>query len=445
MRRHKLILTTLVLLLVILVMVGCGAGVQTMTVRTPLPEGTLSVDEFAKYYPKQYDSFKKNEEMSNEGTKYGGSEEYDKLTQWPFLKEIFAGYGFAKEYNEDRGHVYSIEDVTKIKRINENSKSSCWTCKSANVPGLVAEMGDAFYGTNFHEMKSRITEGITCANCHDPQTMKLVITQPPLREALVRLGKDPDNLTTQELRSYVCAQCHVEYYFAPENSKVTFPWDKGFKPEDVLAYYEEINFVDWEHPKSGAGLLKAQHPEFETFQGSVHQAAGLSCADCHMPYTMEGGEKVSSHWWTSPLKHIEKSCMTCHREDPEWLKERVFYIQDKTANLLATVGNVNVEAIHAIEAAAQATVKPEALVEARSLQRKAQFLLDWVAAENSMGFHNPELIMETLTKSLNYATQAKLKAVEAQTGVAAPTWQVDTPMTAEKALQAKKFQEANNS
>lgn len=443
MKKRELILTILVFSLVLLVMVGCSANVQTMGIRTPLPEGTLSAEEFAKYYPKQYDSFLKNQEMSIEGTKYGGSEEYDNLTQWPFLKEIFAGYGFSKEYNEDRGHAYALEDVIKIKRINENSIASCWTCKSANVAGLVEEMGDAYYSTNFHELKPKITEGITCANCHDPQTMNLVITQPPLRDTLERLGKDPDNLTTQELRSYVCAQCHVEYYFAPENSKVTFPWDKGFEPEDVLAYYEEINFSDWEHPKSGTGVLKAQHPEFETFQGSIHQAAGLACADCHMPYIMVGGEKVSSHWWTSPLKHIEESCMTCHRENPDWLRERVFYIQDKTANLMKEVGNINVEAIHAIEAAASATVKPEALAEARSLHRKAQFLLDWVAAENSMGFHNPELIMETLTKSLNYATQAKLKAIEAQTGVAAPVWQPETPMTAEnaiKAMQSKQVQ-----
>ncbi|WP_227761737.1 ammonia-forming cytochrome c nitrite reductase subunit c552 [Zhaonella formicivorans] len=437
MKKYKLLLGLAALLLV-LVAAGCGANnEQAVSFRADIPEGTLSAEEFGKYYPKQFDSYKKNSEMSNQGTKYGGSEEYDKLTQWPFLKELFAGYGFSKEYNEDRGHVYTLTDVKKIKRINEKSIASCWTCKSANVPGLVKEMGDSYYATNFHELTSKMQEPITCANCHDPKTMNLVITQPPLRNTLTRLGKDPDKLSHQEMRTYVCAQCHVEYYFAGDKKVVTFPWDKGFTPDDILAYYEEQNFVDWEHPKAGTGEIKVQHPEFETFQGSVHQAAGLACADCHMPYKMEGGEKISSHWWTSPLKHIEESCMTCHREDPEWLKQRVFYTQDKTANMMAKVGNINVEAIHAIEAAAKAGANPAALEEARKLQRKAQFYIDWVGAENSMGFHNPQLTMESLNKSLDLATQAKLKAIEAQTGVAAPSWQTPAPMTAENAVKAK--------
>jgi len=429
------------LVIVGFIAVGCGSDTkQPVAFRADIPPGTLSAEEFGKYYPKQYDTYLKNAEMSNGPSKYGGSEEYDKLTQWPFLKEIFAGYGFAIEYNEDRGHVYSVEDVTKIKRINENSISSCWTCKSANVPGLVAEMGDDFYGTNFHEMKPNITEPITCANCHDPQTMKLVITQPPLRDALTRLGKDPDKLTTQELRTLVCAQCHVEYYFAGDKKVVTFPWDKGFTPDDILAYYEELGFSDWQHPKAGVGEIKVQHPEFETFIGSVHYEAGLSCADCHMPYIMVGGEKISSHWWTSPLKHINESCMTCHREDAEWLKERVFYTQDKVADTMARVGTLNVEAIEAIAAAEAAGANQDVLNEARQLQRKAQFYIDWVGAENSMGFHNPQLIFDALSKSMDYAYQAIAKATEARTGVAAPHWNVEIPKynyEAIKLMQAK--------
>jgi len=409
-----------------LAMVGCGSKAQPVAFRADIAPGTLSAEEFGKFYPKQYDTYLKNAEMSNEGSKYGGSLEYDKLTQWPFLKEIFAGYGFSIEYNEDRGHVYTLEDVKKIKRINKDSIASCWTCKSANVPGLIAEMGDSYYSTNFHDLTDKMIEPITCANCHDPQTMRLIITQPPLRNALTRLGKNPDGLTTQELRTLVCAQCHVEYYFTDETKTVTFPWDKGFTPDDILEYYEEIAFVDWEHPRSKEGMIKVQHPEFETFLSSTHYEAGIACADCHMPYIMVGGEKISSHWWTSPLKHIKESCMTCHREDSAWLKERVFYTQDRVAQMLARVGTVNVEAIEAIAAAnALGVTSPSALDEARQLQRRAQFYVDWVGAENSMGFHNPQLILDTLYKSLDYATRAKAKAMEARTGIAFPTWDVE--------------------
>ncbi|WP_019851198.1 ammonia-forming cytochrome c nitrite reductase subunit c552 [Desulfitobacterium sp. PCE1] len=430
MRKGKILIGLLAAMAISIAAVGCSSKTtQPVAFRADIAPGTLSVDEYAKYYPKQYDTFVKTKEMSNEGSKYGGSEEFDKLTQWPFLKEIFAGYGFAIEYNEDRGHAYTIEDVTKIKRINEKSIASCWTCKSANVAGIVEEMGDAYYGANFHDLKGKMTEGITCANCHDPQTMNLVIVQPPLRDALTRLGKDPDNLTTQELRTMVCAQCHVEYYFAGDKKIVTFPWDKGLTPNDVLAYYEEIGFSDWKHPKAGVGEIKAQHPEYETFMGSTHAEAGLSCADCHMPYTMNGGEKISSHWWTSPLKHMNESCMTCHREGEEKLKERVFYTQDKVADMMGKVGNINVEAIEAIAEADAKGANQDVLNEARALQRKGQFLVDWVGAENSMGFHNPQLTMETLNTSMDYAYQAISKATEAVTGVATPKWDVKAPKT----------------
>ncbi|MGI1658085.1 MAG: ammonia-forming cytochrome c nitrite reductase subunit c552 [Desulfitobacterium sp.] len=432
MRKRGIILLSLMVIVAIsLVAVGCASSgsQQAVSYRAEIAPGTLSVDEYAKYYPKQYDTFMRTSEMSNEGSKYGGSEEYDKLVQWPFLKEIFAGYGFAIEYNEDRGHNYTLEDVSKIKRINEKSIASCWTCKSANISGVVEEMGDAYYGANFHDLKSKITEGITCANCHDPQTMKLVITQPPLRDTLTRLGKDPDKLTTQELRTMTCAQCHVEYYFAGDKKVVTFPWDKGTTPDDILAYYEEKGFSDWKHAKAGTPEIKVQHPEFETFSGSTHAEAGLSCADCHMPYSMNGGEKISSHWWTSPLKTMNESCMTCHREGEEWLKERVFYTQDKVADTMATVGNVNVEAIEAIAAADAEGANKALLEEARGLQRKAQFYVDWVGAENSMGFHNPQLTFDSLSKSLDYAYQAINKATEARTGVAAPQFEVKAPKT----------------
>lgn len=444
MRRRGIILLGLMVVVAIsMIAVGCSSSTQQpVAFRADIAPGTVKSEEFKKYYPKQYDSYMKNAEMSNEGSKYGGSEEYDNLVQWPFLKEIFAGYGFSKEYNEDRGHFYSIEDVTKIKRINDKSIASCWTCKSPQVAGTVAEMGDAYYATNFHDLKDTITEPIGCANCHDPQTMNLVITQPPLRDALTRLGKNPDKLTTQELRSMVCGQCHVEYYFAGDKKVVTFPWDKGFTPESILEYYEEINFSDWEHPKAGVGEIKAQHPEFETFQGSTHQQAGLACADCHMPYTMNGGEKVSSHWMTSPMKHMNESCMTCHREGEDWLRDRVFYTQDKVADMMAQVGKVNVEAIDTIAAAAEAQgVNAALLDEARALQRKAQFLVDWVGAENSMGFHNPQLAFDTLNKSMDYAYQAINKAIEARTGVSRSEWNVEQPKVNTEAV---KLMEAKN-
>lgn len=392
---------------------GCGKKEPVVSFRADIPAGTVDPEVFRKFYPKQYDGYMKNAEMSTAATVYGGSKEIDKLEQWPFLKTMFAGMPFSKDYKEDRGHVYSMEDLLKIKRINEKSIAACYTCKSANVPAVYKEMGDAYYSTNFHQIKDKFSQPITCANCHDPKTMNLVIVQPPLRDALKRMGKDPDKLPTQELRSLVCAQCHVEYYFTPDKKVVTFPWDKGFSPSDILAYYNEIDFKDWAYPESGASMLKVQHPEYELFQGSVHQAAGVSCADCHMPYKVEGGEKISSHWWTSPLNHIQESCGTCHRQDTNWLRERVLYTQDKTAEMMSKAGSILVEAIKTIDEAVKVGGNTQALEEARKLHREAQWYLDWVAAENSMGFHNPQQALETLGKSIDAAYRARLKALEA--------------------------------
>lgn len=435
---RKLALSVIIPLTAIL-LAACGGTAERP--KTPLqgaiPAGELDPAVWGQSYPHEYDSYLKNREMSDEGTKYGGSTQRDHLAEHPELKTLFAGYGFSKEYNEDRGHVYTLEDVQKIKRVNEKTTASCMTCKSANVPGLIAEKGLAYYSTPFSEIVKQVDQPITCANCHDPGTMKLKITQPPLRNALARLGKDPDKLSRQELRTLVCAQCHVEYYFQPASNEVTFPWDKGFTPEAVYDYYQQLNFKDWNHPLSGVPALKAQHPEFETFQGSVHQAAGLACADCHMPYQTVGGQKVSSHWWTSPLKTLNESCTTCHRQGEQWLKEQVLAIQDRTFDGLERAEKANVRAIRAIEEAAKdPAAGQEALARARELQRAAQWYWDWVSAENSMGFHNPSLILNTLNRAVDLAGQAVAAALQASPRAAQGLAEVAAPAPQPAAPQA---------
>jgi nitrite reductase (cytochrome c-552) len=154
---------------------------------------------------------------------------------------------------------------------------------------MMDKYGAKYYLMSFDEMNGQITQPIGCLDCHDPKTMALRITRPALQEALQRQGRDLDKVTNQEMRSLVCAQCHVTYYFAPETKKVTFPWDKGFTAQQILAYYHEAQFTEWVPPVAGSNLVKARHAEYETFMGSTHQTAGVACADCHMPYT----------WWAT--------------------------------------------------------------------------------------------------------------------------------------------------
>jgi nitrite reductase (cytochrome c-552) len=365
-------------------------------------------------FPNQYTSLLKTE-TNNARTTYGGSDPYSKLEQDPRLVELFAGYSFAKGYTEDRGHMNAVADVRASKRINEKTPGTCYSCKSANNPELWQKMGMAeFDKTPFDVLGKQITQPIGCANCHETNTMKLIVTNPALDEALKAQGKDWRTFTRQEMRTVVCANCHVEYYFAGEGKYLTFPWEQGTKIENIVAYYEESGFKDWDHATSGAPVLKAQHPEYEFFTAdSTHFKAGVACADCHMPYMRDGAAKFSMHDVHSPLLNAEQACGTCHT-DVGFVVERVKIIQDGTRSTMDTTEDALVAAIKAIKAAAETSGVDEAkLKEARNLQRQAQMYWDFIAAENSMGFHNPTEALRVLAKAADIARQAQLMAIQA--------------------------------
>ncbi|MFB5082780.1 ammonia-forming cytochrome c nitrite reductase subunit c552 [Symbiobacterium thermophilum] len=415
-------------LAVVLVGVGTFTYVANKTEAVEGPAVSISPNEtdpavFKLLYPAHYDSYMRNGEMHEPALKYASSEKKkSRLDQFPYMRTLWAGMAFSKEYNEARGHLYTLDDVVggngteATQRINDKTNLTCMYCKSAQVPQLIEQMGDAFYNTKLlaDNNTDLFVHPISCSDCHDPQTMELRITRPALVEAMERIGRPVENATRQEMRSLVCAQCHVEYFFNPNDAnRVYFPWDKGFEPEDMYAYYEEIGFSDWTHAQTGGGMLKAQHPEFEMFQGSVHQRAGLSCADCHMPYVTEGSTKISSHWWTSPFRTFEQSCAQCHRESQEEMAQRVLHTQDRVKEALDRAGIANQDAILAIEQAIAAGVDEEILNQARALHREAQFYWDLASAENSFGFHNPQKFLETLADSIDLARQAELLVTRA--------------------------------
>ncbi len=367
--------------------------------------------KWALNFPNQYDSLQKTL-TNNTHTTYGGSEKLSKLDQDPRLITLFAGYPFSIEYNEDRGHLNSLTDVRAIKRVNEKTAGTCYSCKSATNPRLWGEMGMANYDkTLFSVLGKQIDQPIGCANCHEANTMKLIVTNPALDEALQKQGKDWRTFTRQEMRTVVCANCHVEYYFAGEGKYLTFPWENGTDIESISEYYASIDFKDWEHPQSGAAMIKMQHPEYEFFtNNSTHYIAGVSCADCHMPYTRDGAVKFSTHDVKSPLLYAEAACGVCHT-DVTYVTGRVKIIQDQVRQTMNDTEDAIVAAIQAIEdAAALPNVKADVLAEARSLHREAQLRWDFVAAENSMGFHNPEEALRILAESTNLARQAETKA-----------------------------------
>lgn len=376
-----------------------------------IAEDELDPAVWGQNFPSQYDSFSRTEENYGE-TVYGGSEPYSKLERYPAMIRLWAGYAFSKDHNEERGHFYSQIDQANTQRVVlVDQPAACINCHSGEAPQLIAEMGwEEFNHTPYNELKDDLHIGSTCADCHDPQTMSLRLTRPGLINALAERGINWEEASRQEMRTYVCAQCHVEYYFKGENKVLTFPWSQGLTIDDIEAHYDNYEFKDWTHAETGAPMIKIQHPEYEMWSTGIHAQAGVSCADCHMPYMREGSVKVSDHWVRSPLENVNNACQTCHRVSEEELKDRIINIQNTTAGLLRHSEEALIAAIDTIVAAKAAGATDEDLAQAYQLHRSAQLRWDFVSSENSTGFHSPQEAARVLANSLDLARQAELAA-----------------------------------
>ncbi|HEX7152164.1 MAG TPA: ammonia-forming cytochrome c nitrite reductase subunit c552 [Thermoanaerobaculia bacterium] len=408
-----------------------------------LDENTTDPALWGKNFPMQYDGYRRTVDQTR--TRYGGSEAVprtptqadprsvvaqSRLEEDPRLKILWAGYAFSKDFREERGHAYMLEDQVFTERQQVvKQPGTCLNCHASMVTAYrKAGGGDMFKGFEainklpYFEARKLVTHPIACIDCHDPETMALRVTRPAFIEAMRALKKDPAydpnvQATRQEMRTYVCGQCHVEYYFKGAEKRLTYPWHNGLQGDQILEYYEtQTDHADWTHAESGAKVLKAQHPEFEMYNQGIHARSGVACADCHMPYTREGGLKISDHHVRSPLLNINRACQGCHRWPEEEMRGRVETIQTRHMEMR----NRSIDALLALIAdikALGATATPEQLAAARAFQKKAQFLVDFIEAENSNGFHASQEAARLMTQSIDYSRQGQL----AIRGVVTPT------------------------
>lgn len=373
----------------------------------------LGKEGYKDAYPLEYASFMRNMESAPSPTGYGGSMGANSyLTMQPEMLENFKGYKFSVQYDVARGHTYTCEDFKNTQRLPPQ-KGSCITCKGSYMyDKYFKESGWDYASKPIAEIMAPINddEWFGCASCHDPDTMELRVYQQGFVEAMARRGVDVNNASHNDMRAYVCAQCHNEYYFTAEDGRVNHPWDNGFDPEDEFQFYQSGQGGafkgDWQHPDSGAMMLKAQHPEWECWVTSVHADAGVTCVDCHMPYMREGGKKYTSHWMTNPLKTPEESCRKCHDESAQTLIERVKTINDNTYKLQRIAGETCADAHLTIMAAMHNGATDEQLAQARLLIREAQWYWDWATAENSYGFHNTDKLMKSFGLAIDRANKA---------------------------------------
>jgi nitrite reductase (cytochrome c-552) len=408
---------------------------------------------WGKNFPLQFDGYQRTVDQVR--TRYGGSEavprtptESDprsivaqsRLEEDPRLKVVWAGYAFAKDFREERGHAYMLDDQTFTERQQVTQQpGTCMNCH-ASVYTAYKRLGggDIFKGFEalnrmpYFEARKLVSHPVACIDCHDSQTLALRVTRPAFVEGLQALASsdqpvphlaslerwrqqgrkgtyDVNQLATrQEMRTFVCGQCHVEYYFKGPEKRLTYPWAKGLRVENIVAYYDEVKHKDWSHADTGADALKAQHPEFEMFNQGIHARSGVACADCHMPYQREGAMKVSDHHVRSPLLNIQRACQTCHRWPEDELRARVEINQGRTFQMRNLAMDALVQLIGDIKGAKAAGKTDAELAAARDYQRKAQFYLDFVEAENSMGFHASQESVRILGESINFTRLGQL-------------------------------------
>jgi nitrite reductase (cytochrome c-552) len=449
---------------------------QTFVPLVSLSETTIDPAEWGKNFPRQYDSYLLTAERY--GTKYGGGGSealaISRLEDDPRLKTIFDGYAFAIDFRQRRGHAYMLDDQRETKRVTERKQTgSCLHCHASNTvafrklgldhgaPGMlddpfesVAGQQQLFAGfSKLHQMPygeatQLVDHPVACIDCHEPSSMRLRVTKPgfllgiralaasnepvphlPSIERWRRSDRSQDydpnrDASRQELRSMACGQCHVEYYCGPK-VQLFFPWNNGLKVEQIEAYYDSYQFsdghrfFDWQHAQTGAEVLKAQHPEFELWSQGVHARSGVSCADCHMPYVREGAMKISDHHVRSPLLNVARACQTCHRFPEDELKQRVELIQDRTHALMSRAEDALVALIQDLNRARSGAMAEDRLREAQALQRKAQWRVDFINAENSMGFHAPQEAARILGEAIDYARQGQL-ALRSETAASKP-------------------------
>ncbi len=373
-------------------------------------------------FPREYQTYLRTSDTSFRSL-YNGSAFIDALDRDPRMVVLWAGYAFSKDYSQPRGHYFAINDIRNTLRTGAPKgpddgpqPNTCWTCKSPDVPRLMEKMGPAeFYKGKWAAKGPEVVNYIGCADCHDPKTMDLRITRPALVEAFKSMGKDISKATHQEMRSLVCAQCHVEYYFdkhrqdAPEISYLTFPWHKGMTAETALEYYNDVKHVDFIHQLSKTPILKAQHPDYEIFLTGIHAERGVACADCHMPYVKEGGQKFTSHRIVSPLANIENTCQVCHRESEEQLRENVYERQEKVMQIREKAETELVSAHVEAKAAWDAGATEQELQAPLENIRNAQWFWDYAVASHGASFHSPLEVARLLGNSISETQKARLQ------------------------------------
>nr|WP_250131855.1 ammonia-forming nitrite reductase cytochrome c552 subunit [Vibrio crassostreae] len=402
-------------------------------------------DQFEQNHPDQYHSWRQTAESETIE---------DALKEDPNMVIMWAGYGFAKDYNKARGHFYAIDDVRQTLRTggptDENSgpmPMACWSCKSPDVARVIEERGeDGYFEGKWARLGNEIVNPIGCADCHDTQSEgfkngepALKVTRPYVERAFDAIGKKFEDQGRLDQQASVCAQCHVEYYFTGPTKGVKFPWDKGTRVEQMEEYYDGIGFKDWTHKVSKAPMLKAQHPGYETWREGIHGKNKVACVDCHMPkVTKEDGTVYTDHKVGNPFDRFEDTCANCHTQSKETMRNIVSSRKAQVLNMKLTAEKQIVAAHFEAGAAWEAGATEQEMEPILLDIRHAQWRWDYAIASHGVHMHAPEIALEVLGTAVDRAADARTKIVRllAKKGITDPIEipDISTKEAAQKAL-----------
>ncbi|MFW5861196.1 MAG: ammonia-forming cytochrome c nitrite reductase subunit c552 [Spirochaetota bacterium] len=433
----------LVIIFIFVISDGCAPDRPEMVQVIEIPDDAYGTEEWAKVYPLEYESWKKTKDPRPAGKSFykkGWDTDkvvYDKLSEYPFMALLFNGWGFGIEYNEPRGHWYMRIDQDEIDPSRVGAGGVCLNCKSPYMDHLAEKHGKEFLHMEWEKAIAKIPEehrdlGSTCYDCHNNEDMSLRTNRVVFTEGLERIGRK--EFTRQEMRSLVCAQCHVTYNIQKDRDMksvgIEHPWAGSswgnISMENIIAYIKnKKNIKEWTQSVTGFKLAYIRHPEFEFFtRQSEHFNAGVACADCHMPYKVVGGSKISDHNVMSPLKDDLHACAKCHPQSKDRLREQVKAIQDRTVSLLLRAGyQVSVtakifEQVHQNEKKG-IKIRNNLYARAKDFYQEAFYRVLYIGAENSIGFHNPTEAGRILGDAVNFAARAEalLRQGLAQKGI----------------------------
>ncbi|HGH6025829.1 TPA: ammonia-forming nitrite reductase cytochrome c552 subunit [Vibrio mimicus] len=367
----------------------------------------------------------------------------DALAEDPNMVVLWAGYGFAKDYNKARGHFYALDDVRQTLRTGGPTDANsgpmpmaCWSCKSPDVARVIEERGeDGYFEGKWARLGEEISNPIGCADCHDTRSEAfkngepaLKITRPYVERAYQAIGKPFDQMSRLDQQAGVCGQCHVEYYFAGPTKAVKFPWDMGTDVDSMERYYDALNFSDWTHQLSKAPMIKAQHPEYETWRAGIHGKNNVVCADCHMPKVKnEDGTVYTDHKIGNPFDRFENTCANCHTQSKDELKNIVATRKAQVLKMKLTAEKQIVAAHFEAAAAWKAGATEQEMQSILQDIRHAQWRWDYSIASHGVHMHAPEVALEVLGTAVDRAADARTKLARllATKGITDPIKQPD--------------------